>query len=322
MNQENTMQAIAMDQFGGPEKLKLQIIPTPSIEDGEVLIKVEIAGVGEWDPFEREGGFAEMFGTKPSFPYILGSEGAGTVAAVGEGVDDFKKGDRVYGSSFLNPKGGFYAQYAVVKADLVRPIPKGLSIEQAGVMSGVGLTALRGLEDTLDLKSGESILVFGASGGVGMMAAQLAQQKGARVLAVASGEDGVALAKSFGVDAVVDGRTGDVLATAREFSPEGLDAAFIAAGGEAANLALTAVREGGRVCYPTGVEPEPQVRSGIQLLKFDGNPDRDILERLDRLIEAGPFGVHVARVFPLAKAAEAHNVLKEHHIGKFALKVD
>lgn len=315
------MRGIAIDRFGGPEVLKVQTIPVPSLEPGEVLIRVEIAGVGEWDPFEREGGYAEMLGGQPSFPYVLGSEGAGVVAAAGEEAGRFKEGDLVYAAGFLNPKGGFYAEYAVVDAGLVSPIPSQLTTEQAGVMSGVGLTALRGLDDTLALQPGESVMIFGASGGIGHLAVQLAKRMGARVLAVASGADGVALAERLGADAAVDGRDGDVAAVAREFAPAGLDAALLTAGGEAAEQALSAVREGGRAAYPNGVQPEPQSPSGVRISAYNGDPDPEILGKLDRLIASGPFEVHVARTFPLDQAAEAHRALADHHLGKLALRV-
>jgi NADPH:quinone reductase-like Zn-dependent oxidoreductase len=316
-----TMQAVAIDRFGGPEVLKVQAIPVPEMEPGEILIRVEIAGVGEWDPFEREGGYAEMLGIEPAFPYVLGSEGAGTVVAVGEQVDRFKEGDRVYAAGFLNPKGGFYAEYAVVDAGLAYHIPGHVPTEQAGVMSGVGLTALRGLEDTLALKPGESVMIFGASGGIGHVAVQLAKRMGARVLAVASGDDGVALVERLGADAAVNGRDGDVLAAARKLAPEGLDAALLTAGGEAADQSLSALREGGRVAWPNGVQPEPQPRPGLRLSSYNGDPDAEILKRLSRLIESGPFEAHVARTFPLAQAAEAHHALDHHYLGKLALRV-
>lgn len=316
-----TMQAVAIDRFGGPEVLKVQEIPVPDLEPGEVLIRVEIAGVGEWDPFERGGGYAEMLGIEPVFPYVLGSEGAGTIVAVGEQVDRFKEGDRVYAAGFLNPKGGFYAEYAVVDAGLVSHIPGPMPTEQAGVMSGVGLTALRGLDDTLALEPGESVMIFGAGGGIGHVAVQLAKRMGVRVLAVASGDDGVALVERLGADAAVNGRDGDVLAAARKLAPEGLDAALITAGGEAADRALSAVREGGRAAWPNGVQPEPQPRPGLQLSSFNGDPDAEIIKRLSRLIESGPFEAHVARTFPLAQAAEAHHALGHHYLGKLALRV-
>ncbi|WP_437735096.1 quinone oxidoreductase family protein [Sorangium sp. So ce1335] len=318
----STMQAIALDRFGGPEALALRTLPVPALGPGDVLLRVEVAGVGEWDPFEREGGYARMLGREPRFPYVLGSEGAGRVAAVGEQVGRFREGDRVYALGFLNPSGGFYAEYVAVSADLVASIPGALTVEQAGVMGGVGITALRGLDDTLALKPGESVMIFGASGGVGHMAVQLARRMGARVLAVASGADGVALVERLGADAAVDGRKDDVLAAARAFAPGGLDAVLLTAGGEAAERALGAVRDGGRVAHPGGVQPEPEGRPAVVCRSYNGEPDAEIIARLNRLIERGPFDVHIARTFPLAEAAEAHRALGGHYLGKLALRVD
>src|SRR5918996_2707258 len=103
---QNTMQAVAIDRFGGPDTLRLQTLPVPEVGPDEVLIRVESADVAVWDPFEREGGFAKLFGIEPKFPYVLGTDGAGTVAAVGAQVSRFKEGDRVYAARVLNPKGG------------------------------------------------------------------------------------------------------------------------------------------------------------------------------------------------------------------------
>jgi len=315
-----TMRAAAIDEFGGAGNLAVKTLPLPEVGLREVLIRVEWAGVGEWDPFEREGGYAEMLGVQPEFPYVLGSEGAGTVVAVGEQVRRFDPGDRVYAVGFLNPQGGFYAEYAAVDEDFVSLLPGGLTGEQAAVMGGVGITALRGLDDTLKLKPGESVLIFGASGGVGHVAVQLAKRMGARVFAVASGDDGVALVERLGADRVVDGRRDDVRAAAHEFAPGGIDAALLTAGGETAGEALSAVREGGRAAYPTGVQPEPEAPDGVRLDVYNGEPDRDVIERLNRLIELGPFQVHVARTFPLESAAEAHHALGRHYLGKLALR--
>jgi NADPH:quinone reductase-like Zn-dependent oxidoreductase len=261
-----------------------------------------------------------MLGTTPRFPYVLGTDGAGTVAKVGKQVTGFNEGDRVYGGALANPKGGFYAEYASVKGDYVSRIPEKLSIDQAGVMLSDAITGLRGLDDILRVKRGESVMIFGASGGIGHMAVQLAKRMGARVFAVASGDDGVALATHLGADAVVDGHRDDVAAAARTFAPRGVDAALVTAGGEAADQALTAVRDGGRVAYPNGVEPQPNARPGAKVSAYDGEPDRDIIDRLNRLIEDGPFEVHIARTFSLEQAADAHRALDEHHLGKLALR--
>ena len=316
-----TMRAVALDRFGGPETLKVQTVPTPEPGDDEILIHVEAAGVGAWDPFEREGRFVEVLGREPKFPYVLGTDGAGTVAAVGSEVKEFKEGDRVYAAELANPKGGFYAQYAVVKADNAAIIPSGLTMEQAGVLATDGLTALTGLDDVLGLEPDESVMILGASGGIGHLAVQLAKRLGARVFAVASGPDGVRFVKQLGADAAVDGRSENVLQAAREFAPDGIDAALVTAGGEATDRALSAIRSGGRVAYPNGVMPEPKPPVGVSSEAYDGEAGREALDELNRLIEAGPFEVYVDSVFPLEQAAAAQAALAEHHLGKIALKV-
>jgi len=316
----NTMRAAALDRFGGIETITMHRLPVPEVGPDEVLIRIESAGVAQWDPFEREGGFAKLSKTAPTFPYVLGSDGAGTIAAVGRQVQRVKEGDRVYAAALANPKGGFYAEYASMKAEYVSRIPDKLSTEQAGVMPSDAVTGLRGLNDILGLKRGGSVMIFGASGGIGHMAVQLAKRMGARVLAVASGENGVALAKRLGADVVVDGHKDDIVAAARKFAPDGLDAALLTAGGEAAERALAAVRGGGRVAYPNGIEPVPRAPSGVTIISYDGEPDRQIVEKLNRLIEAGPFEVHIARTFSLDQAADAHRALNEHYLGKLALK--
>src|SRR5215510_13453981 len=265
---ETTMRAAALDRFGGIETIQLKTLPVPEPGPDEVLLRVESAGVGVWDPWEREGEFAKIVGTKPTFPYVLGSDGAGTVAAVGDHVHRFKEGDHAYALALVNPKGGFYAEYAVVKAEQVSPIPKKLSVEQAGVMPSDALTALRGLEEILKLKKGESLMVFGAGGGIGHLAVQLAKRMGARVFAVASGDDGVALVKRLGADAVVNGRKADVESAARAFAPDGLDAALVTAGGETVDRALHAMKKDGRVAYPNGVIPEPKAASGVKVQSY------------------------------------------------------
>lgn len=318
---EQTMRAVALDRFGGPDTLKIQTIPIPEVGADEILIHVECAGVGAWDPFEREGGFVELLGREPEFPYVLGTDGAGTVAAVGQEVNEFSEDDRVYAAALGNPKGGFYAEYAVVSADNVSLIPSALKMDQAAVLPSDGLTALTGLEDVLDLQPDESVMIFGASGGIGHLAVQLAKRLGARVFAVASGEDGVSFVKRLGADAAVDGRSDKVLDVAREFAPDGLDAALVTAGGEATDRALSAVRPGGRVAYPNGVMPEPKAPARVSVDAYDGEGGREATDRLNELIEAGPFEVHVHRVFPLEQAADAQAALEEHHLGKIALRV-
>jgi NADPH:quinone reductase len=317
---ENTMRAVAIDRFDGVDALNVKTLPVPEVGPQEVLIRVECSGVGVWDPFEMSGGFHEEMGQEASFPYVPGSDCAGTVVAVGDGVERFSKGDRVYAFTLLNPKGGSYAEYVAVDQAAVSPIPGGLSTDDAGVMPTDAMTALRGLEDVLQVQKGESLMIFGASGGIGHLAIQLAKRIGARVFAVASGDDGVRLASRLGADKAINGRTVDVLAAARAFAPQGLDAALVTAGGEATDRALEAVRDGGRVAFPEGVLPEPQARDSVEAKSYNGVPDTEAIEELNRLIAAGPFEVEVGARFDLDHAAEALRAALGHHLGKVALR--
>lgn len=141
-------------------------------------------------------------------------------------------------------------------------------------------------------------------------------------LVVASGQDGVALARRLGADATVNGRKDDVAGAAREFAPAGVDAALLAAGGEPAERALATVRAGGRGAYPNGVEPEPRPRPGVTVRSYDGTPDAEVIAKLNRLIEFGPFVVDIACTYPLEQAADAQRALGQHYLGKLALRTN
>jgi NADPH2:quinone reductase len=322
---KNEMRAVAIDRFGGPETLSVKSVPIPEPKVDQVLIRVGSAGLGVWDIGEREGYIARMYGHKPTFPYVLGTEGAGKVTATGEEVKNFRKGDLVYGLTWgTNPKAGFDAEYVAVGADWVSPIPSNLSIEQAGALMIDGAVALRGLDEILKVKGSENLLVFGASGGVGHLAVQIGVRMGAHVFAVASGDDGVKLAHRLGAEEVVDGRGGDIVASARRFAPRGFDAALFTASGEAADLAVSTMRDGGRVAHPFGLDPALKVRPTVSVQSFNGGEywnvmPQALVARLNALIEAGPFEVHLSMTFPLEKVGEAHAALQSHHVGKMAL---
>lgn len=318
----DTMRAAAIERFGGPGELSVHSLPLPQLDAGQVLIRVHTAGVGVWDPTEREGKMVEMLDHEPRFPYVLGSDGSGTVVATADDVDRFDKGDEVYAAGFLNPKGGFYAEYAAVDAETVAPLPGKMPLDQAGALAVDGVTALRGLRDVLRLRKGQDLMIFGASGGVGHLAVQLAKRMGARVLAVASGQDGVRMVSELGADAGVDGKDGDVAEAVRRFASDNhLDAALVAAHGEGLEAALPMVREGGRIAWPNGVNPVPEPPEGVGGEAYDGAADREILGVLNDWIGVEPFRVHVARKYPLEEAAEAHRALDRHFLGKLALAV-
>src|SRR5215475_97853 len=319
MKSNQTMRAVAIDEFGGIEKMKPRKLPLPEVAADEILVQVDTAGVGVWDPFEREGGFAKELGMKANFPHVLGTDGAGTVEEVGKEVHNLKRGDRVYGINLMSPKGGFYAEYTAVKANNAAMIPQALSTREAGVLAVDGVTALDGLNKALKLKAGESILILGASGGIGHLAVQLAKRMKARVLAVASGQDGAEFVKRLGADRVIDGHREDILKAAHEFAPKGLDAALLTAGGKPAEQVIAALREGGRAAYPNGVEDAPQARDGVKVMNYNGEPDPQTFAKLNELIDGGPFEVHIARTFKLEDAAEAQQALNGHYLGKLAL---
>jgi NADPH2:quinone reductase len=157
--------------------LTVRNLPAPKIDKGEVLIAVNTAGVGIWDAEMRNGWYP---GDRPSFPLVLGSDGSGKVAAMGSEVRRFKLDEDVYAYGFANPKGGFYAEYVAVAAEKVAPIPRVLTMREAGAVPTTGLTALQGIDDALQVKRGEKVVILGASGGVGTMAVQFAKLRGAR----------------------------------------------------------------------------------------------------------------------------------------------
>lgn len=314
-NLPSQMKAMAVDRFGGPEVLHSATLPVPEPGDREIVLRVDVAGIGVWDPFVREGGFDEG---STRFPYVIGNDGAGEVVAVGSNVTRLRVGDRAYAYQM---EGGFYAEYVKVPEDYAAPIPKGLDAGEAGALGADGITALRGLEDQLRLESGQTLLIIGASGGVGHLAVQLAKRIGARVLAAASGPDGVKLVERLGADVAIDGKSEDIAAAARELAPGGLDAALVLAGGDQVTQALKTVKKGGRIAYPNGVEPEPKAPRGVKLLAYDGDPSAEAFDRLNRLIGDAPFHVELGKVYDLDDAARAHEELGEHHLGKYALRV-
>ena len=195
------MPAAAIDHFGGPEVLTAHVLPVPKIDTTEVLIALDTAGVGPWDADIRAGWYP---GRKPKFPLVLGTDGAGVVAEVGSRVRRLKVGDKVYAYSWANPKGGFYAEYVAVRRTR-SPMFRRTSIwNTPAQFATTGLTALQGIDDALALKRGETIIIHGASGGVGTLAIQFAKLRGARVLATASGVDGLELVREMGADLAVD----------------------------------------------------------------------------------------------------------------------
>ena len=319
MHVPRTMFAAAIDRFGGPEVITAHALPVPEVDAGEVLIAVDTAGVGRWDTDVREGFFASH---KPHFPLVLGYDGAGIVAKVGSRVRRLNVGDEVYSYNWENPKGGFYAEYVAVPADKVAPIPKRLDLQHAGAIPITGLTALQGIDNALGLKKGETVIIHGASGGVGTLAVQFARLRGAKVFATASGKDGVELVREMGAHNVVDGKRVDIDDQARRFASDGVDAVLAFAGGDALEKCLNALRSGGRVAHPNGIDPAPRKRRGMKLIRYDAISGVREFDRLNAAVQAARLRVPIAECYPLPRASKAHQRLAEGHVvGKIILAV-
>jgi NADPH:quinone reductase len=309
------MRAAVIDAFGGPEKLVVREVPVPAVAPHEVLVRVDTAGVGVWDAKARRGEWADG---RERFPLVLGADGSGTVAALGDDVRGFALGDAVIGYAYGDAKGGFYAEYAVLSVEHVAPMPASLDFRQAGALPVSGLTALAGIDDALNLRPGEILLIHGATGGVGTMALQFAKRRGARVIATANGGDGRELVRSLGADEAIDTSRDDVAAIVRRIVPAGADAllAFTSGGVEGC---IAALPEGGRIAYPHGVTlPE-----GTAAIAFDGVPNPAAYARLTALIDETPVDVPITAMYSLDDAAEAHRRLERGHaFGKIVLVVD
>lgn len=314
-----TMRAAAIDRFGPPEVLQVRTLPVPDVGPGEVLIALHAAGVGVWDAKIRSGTWAEG---NERFPLVLGTDGAGTIAAVGARVRRFQVGDRVWAYHYENPKGGFYAEYVAVDAGDAGPVPERLDLRRAGAGAVTGLTALQGVDDQLRVRRGETVLVFGASGAVGSLAVQFAKRRRAYVVGTASGRDAATLVRRLGADAVFDARSPDVTERLRELAPDGLDAVLALAGGEALERCLDFVNMGGRVAYPNGVEPEPRRREGIEVHAYNAEASPRAWARLGRAVEEAELRVPIAAEYPLEQAAEAHARLEQGHVlGRIVLRI-
>ena len=193
------MKAIRVHEFGEPEVLKLEEVATPKPAAGEVLIRIHAAGVNPYDTYMRAGTYA----LKPSLPYTPGSDGAGVVEAIGESVKNVKRGDHVYTARTVT---GAYAEYALALEEQVHPLPTKIDFKQgAGIWVPYG-TAYHALHHAAKAHASESVLVHGASGGVGIAAVQIARATGLKVLGTAGTPKGLELAKQEGAHQVFDHR--------------------------------------------------------------------------------------------------------------------
>ncbi|WP_096331293.1 NADP-dependent oxidoreductase [Nannocystis exedens] len=302
------MRAIAVEEFGGPEVLKIIELPEPQPGPGEVRIRVHAAAVNPTDVLLRSGEIARLIPQIPPPPYIPGMDAAGVIDAVGPGSDDrLKIGDEVI--AIVTPYGphkGAYAEQVVAPAASVVRAPKGSDLAAASTLLMNALTVRLGL-DALGLQPGQTIAVTGAAGAVGGYAIELAKTDGLRVIADASPADH-GLVERLGADVILE-RGDDLARRIREVVPQGVDAVIDAA--MLHERILPAIVDGGGIVTVRGWKG-PTERGIVAHPVFVGTglTDTAKLEHLRQQAEEGKLTLRVARVLPAAEAAEAHRLLE------------
>ncbi|MFC0863195.1 NADPH:quinone oxidoreductase family protein [Sphaerimonospora cavernae] len=316
-------------ELGGPENLVADEVPDLVAGPGQVVVDVRSAGVNFPDGLIVAG----TYQTKPPLPFSPGSEVAGIVRAVGEGVTGPAPGDRVMAFCGI----GGYAEQVVVTAERVHPIPDDMNLDHAAAFPVVYGTSYHGLVDRARLRAGETLLVLGASGGVGLTAVQIGKVLGARVIAAASSEEKLNLCAEHGADELIDYRETDLASRLKEITGgAGVDVVYDPVGGTAADTAVRALAWGGRyltVGYASG--DIPRVGMNRLLLKegellgvlwgaWAGRNPGANAENMSRLLEwysAGLLRPHIDRRYPLAEAAAALAVVMNREAkGKIVLR--
>src|SRR6201996_2680010 len=308
------MKAAVVDAAGPPEIIHIKEVPVPALPSNHVLIALEYAGVGIWDAEQRAGAWGVV---KPGT--IMGADGSGTIAAVGSHVTRFHVGDRVYSYSYGNNSGGFYAQYVSVPADRVAPIPAHLEMKVAGAMPCIALTAQSGLE-TLKAMRGQTLLVFGASGGVGSCAVWLGSEKGATVVGTAR-PDAQEYVRSLGAAHTIDPNSTERESVIKRAAMDGFDAAMVTANSDVLASFLSHLKPKAPIAFPNGVEPKPRF-NGHPVSAFDGAMSHEAFQKLNAAIARRtlPLRTHV---FSFKDVALAHHRIEEGHVvGKIVLHVD
>lgn len=306
------MKAAFFMKNGEPEVMQYGEVPDPVVGPGEVLVDVHAASVNGADWKVRAGSYAPI----TIFPYVPGRDFSGVVGALGAGVTDFNVGDPVFGV-VEQTADGCYAENVAIRAAIVARKPESLTHVEAAALALIGLTALVSIEDTLKLKSGETILIQGGAGGVAGFGVQLAKHIGARVITTASAANHDYLRK-LGADQIIDYRTQDFTKIVI-----GCDAVFDTVGGDTVKGSFAVLRPGGRAAFigsgPTAPVP---TRNDVVSLRPKVGRDRAHLERIVALVTAGAVRVPEIKVYPLSEAAAAHRVSEGRHLrGKLVFKV-
>lgn len=313
------MQAMVIDGFGGVDRLHPAELPVPAAAAGEVLIRIAAAGVNPVDWKIREGHLAALFPHR--FPLIPGWDAAGTVAAVGADVADFAVGDHVW-AYCRKPtvQGGTYAEFVVMTARDVAPMPVQLDFQHAAAMPLVGLTSWQALFDTAGLISGQSVLIHAGAGGIGSVAVQLAKSAGAKIVATA-GSANRAYVRDLGADHVVDYTAGDFVSAVRVLFPDGVDVVFDTIGGDTQQRSYRVLRRNG---FLVSIVDEPREEEaagfGVRAAFVFVSPNGGQLRKLAAMVDAGDIRPPEISVMPLFEAAEAQRLSQQGHVrGKIVL---
>ena len=309
------MKAIVVKEFGGPDVLRIEDVPQPKPGKGQVLVRLKAAGVNPYDTYMRAGQYA----VKPPLPYTPGSDGAGIVEAVGEGVTLTKPGDRVYIAGSIS---GAYAQFALTQETQVHALSERVSFAQGAAVYVPYATAFRALEQKARALPGETVLIHGASGGVGVAAIQIARARGMRVIGTAGTQRGRDLAAREGAHHVLDHRSGgyrDEILSLTGGKGVNVILEMLANVNLGADLRLLA--DGGRVVVigsrgEATINPRDAMARdasviGMMLWKCPPEEEAVIHAALVAGLANGTLGPVVGKELPLAQAAEAHRAIME-----------
>ena len=310
------MKAVRIERYGNEDVVEIAEVEKPKPAPGQVLVKVKAAAVNPVDWKIRDG-LGELFGMK--LPIILGCEVAGTVEAVGSGpsrtgTKDFAPGDDVYG--FLGEYSGGYAEYVAAPAGEFVRKPKQIDFDIAASVPVGALTAWQGIFDDGKLRSGQRILITGASGAVGSMAVQLAKNKGAHVIAIGSGRN-EEFVRKLGADEFIDYKKAKF-----EDKVSGVDVVFDTVGGETQDRAFQTLKRGGFLVSTVNPPSTEKAKEfGVKVAMVGVTPNPDQLAEINRLLESGKLKVRLATVLPLAEVKKAHQLSASGHAdGKIILR--
>lgn len=305
------MKAAYIEKFGGPEVLKVGDLPDPTPGPGQVVVDTHAASVNGADWKVCAGEYAQ-----PGFPVIPGRDFSGVVSAAGADVKDLRIGDEVFGVLEAG-RDGTYCERIAVGAAIVAKKPAGLSHVNATALALIGLTAIRAIEDTLKLKSGETILIQGGAGGVAGFAIQLAKHIGARVITTASAAN-LGYVRELGADQAIDYNATDFRKVVSN-----CDAVFDTVGGDVATRSFAVLRPGGRAAFiASGPQAPKPDRGDVVSLRPAVGRDRPALERIAELCRKGAVRPPPVTLYALADAAKAVGISKARHLkGKLVFKV-